>query len=94
VSIDLSAYALSSDVSGVIDTVSSNSASWGQGGVDSATVSAIASSYAESAASGKQDSSAMTAYQLSGDYAYNSALSAYQPSGDYIYASSLGTGTI
>ena len=43
----LSSYALSSDVSGVIDTVSSNSASWGQGGVDSATVSAIASSYAD-----------------------------------------------
>lgn len=31
VSIDLSAYALSSDVSGVIDTVSTNSASWGGG---------------------------------------------------------------
>jgi hypothetical protein len=34
-----------------VDTVSSNSATWGQGGVDSATVSAIASSYAESAVS-------------------------------------------
>lgn len=44
----LSSYALSADVSGVIDTVSSNSASWaGGGGVDSATVSAIASSYAD-----------------------------------------------
>ena len=43
------------------DTVSANSASWG-GGVDSGTVSAIASSYAESAASSKQDSSAMSAY--------------------------------
>lgn len=32
VSINLSAYALSSDVSGVIDTVSTNSASWGGGG--------------------------------------------------------------
>jgi hypothetical protein len=56
----MSAYALSSDVSGVIDTVSSNSASWGGGGgggVDSATVSAIASSYAESAVS-----------SVSGDY--------------------------
>lgn len=41
-----------------------------------------------------QQASAMTAYQLSGDYAYNSALSAYQPSGDYIYASALGTGEI
>ena len=61
----MSAYALSSNVSGVIDTVSSNSASWGQGGVDSATVSAIASSYAESAASSKADSSALSAYALS-----------------------------
>lgn len=32
---------------GVVGTVSSNSASWGQGGVDSATVSSIASSYAQ-----------------------------------------------
>ena len=31
----------------VVDTVSANSASWGQGGVDSATVSSIASSYAQ-----------------------------------------------
>lgn len=52
---------VSSVVSSVIDTVSSNSASWGGGGgggVDSATVSAIASSYAESAVSGKLDASA------------------------------------
>lgn len=52
---------VSSVVSGVIDTVSSNSASWGGGGgggVDSATVSAIASSYAESAVSSKLDASA------------------------------------
>jgi hypothetical protein len=48
---------------------------------DSASVSAIASSYAESAVSGKQDASAMTAYQPAGDY---------QPSGDYIYVSALG----
>lgn len=34
----------------------------GGGGTDPATVSAIASSYAESAASGKQDTTAMTAY--------------------------------
>lgn len=63
----MSAYALSSDVSGVIDTVSANSASWGQGGVDSATVSSIASSYAESAASSKMDTSAMSSYALSAD---------------------------
>lgn len=41
-----------SAVDNVTNTVSSNSATWGQGGVDSATVSAIASSYAESAVSG------------------------------------------
>ena len=49
--------------------------------------------------SGKQDASAMTAYQLSGDYAYNSSLAdyqpvtgmtAYQPVGTYIYESALG----
>lgn len=106
VSIDLSAYALSSDVSGVIDTVSTNSASWGQGGVDSATVSAIASSYAESAASGKLDSSASSSFYTTANesgfitgvdlspYQTTAGMSAYQPSGDYIYASSLGTGNI
>ena len=40
-----------SDWNGVVNTVSTNSAAWGQGGVDSATVSAIASDYAESAIS-------------------------------------------
>ena len=45
----------------VYDTVSGNSASWvGGGGIDSATCSAIASSYAESAASGKLDESAFS----------------------------------
>lgn len=48
---------------------------------DEATVSGIASAYAESAVSSKQDASAMTAYQPAGDY---------QPSGDYIYVSALG----
>lgn len=52
------------DISGVIDTVSSNSATWGQGGIDSATCSSIASSYAESAASGKLDTTAFN----SGDF--------------------------
>ena len=46
------------NITSVYDTVSANSASWGQGGVDSATVSSIASSYAESAASSKLDASA------------------------------------
>lgn len=59
--------AWASSVSGVVNTVSSNSATWGQGGVDSATVSAIASSYAESAASGKADSSSLSSYALSSD---------------------------
>lgn len=63
----LSSYALSADVSSTIDTVSSNSASWGGGGVDSATVSAIASSYAESAVSSKADSSSLSSYALSAD---------------------------
>lgn len=46
------------DISGVIDTVSSNSATWGgAGGIDSATCSAIASAYAGSAVS-----------SVSGDY--------------------------
>ena len=52
------------DISGVIDTVSSNSATWGQGGVDSATVSAIASAYVESGVSSKLDTTAFN----SGDF--------------------------
>lgn len=48
-----------SAVDNVTNTVATNSASWGQGGVDSATVSSIASSYAKSAASGKLDASAI-----------------------------------
>lgn len=48
-----------------VDTIANNSATWGQGGVDSATVSSIASSYAQSAASGKADSSALSSYALS-----------------------------
>lgn len=43
------------------------SAIGGAGGVNSATVSAIASSYAESAVSGKADSSALSSYALSSD---------------------------
>lgn len=51
---------------------------------DEATVSSIASAYAESAASSKQDASAMTAYQEV------SGMTAYQPVGVYIYESALG----
>lgn len=72
----MSAYALSSDVSSVIDTVSANSASWAGGGVDSATVSAIASAYVESGVSGKQD--AIT-------YGYsNNKISSIDGSGIYV----------
>ena len=58
-----SAWTAESDVNGnsisaCIDTVSANSATWGAGGVDSATVSAIASSYVESGVSSKLDESA------------------------------------
>lgn len=44
--------AWNSALTGVSSTVANNSASWGQGGVAPATVSAIASAYAESAVSG------------------------------------------
>ena len=44
-----------------------SAAATGGGGVDSATVSAIASSYAESAVSSKADSSALSSYALSSD---------------------------
>lgn len=37
------------DITSVYDTVSANSAAWGQGGADSSAMSAIASAYAESA---------------------------------------------
>lgn len=61
------------------------------GGIDSATVSAIASAYVESGVSGKMDSSASSQFQPSGDYAYNSSLTGYQPTGDYAYNSSLSS---
>lgn len=53
-----------SDWNGVVNTVSTNSASWAEGGVDSATVSAIASDYAESAASGKLDTTAFNSAEF------------------------------
>ena len=59
------------------------------GNIDSATVSAIASSYVVSGVSGKMDSSASSQFQPSGDYAYTSSLTGYQPTGDYAYNSSL-----
>ena len=53
-----------SAVDNVTNTVATNSASWGQGGVSPVTVSSIASSYAQSAASSKLDTTAFN----SGDF--------------------------
>jgi hypothetical protein len=79
---EITMYSSTADTTGtgIMSSIRAISAA-ATGGVDSATVSAIASSYAESAVSGKQDASAMTAYQPAGNY---------QPSGDYIYVSALG----
>jgi hypothetical protein len=68
---DTTGIGLVSSIRNLSSTVSSNSASWGGGGVDSATVSSIASSiassYAVSAVSSKADSSALSSYALSAD---------------------------
>ena len=77
------------------------------GNLNSAQVSAIASSYAESAVSSlsgsissKLDASASSMFQISGDYAYNSSVSSkldvtasslFAPSGDYAYNSALSS---
>lgn len=58
---------------GLVSSIKAISAAATGGGVDSATVSAIASSYAESAASGKLDSSA------SGNFVVNSAMTSWIP---------------
>ena len=55
---DVAELAWKSAVDNVTNTVATNSASWGQGGVSPVTVSSIASSYAESAASSKLDTTA------------------------------------
>jgi hypothetical protein len=79
---EITMYSSTADTTGtgIMSSIRAISAA-ATGGVDSATVSAIASSYAESAVSGKQDASAMTAYQPAGNY---------QTAGDYIYVSALG----
>ena len=76
-----------------VNTVANNSASWG-GGVDSATVSAIASGYAESAVSSKADSSSLSSYALSADVSgcidtvsANSATWGGGATGDYVETS-------
>lgn len=80
-----------SAVDNVTNTVAVNSAHWGQGGVDSATVSAIASGYASS----KADSSALSSYALSADVSStidtvssNSASWGGGATGDYLEKSS------
>lgn len=88
---------------GLVSSVKAISAA-ATGGVESTTVSAIASAYAESAASGKLDSSASSMfqpsgkYQTAGDYAYNSSVSSkldasassqFAPSGNYADKSAL-----
>lgn len=65
--VDLTPYQLTADMSGYYTTANES------GYVDSA--------YVDGQVSGKQDASAMTAYQPAGNY---------QPSGDYIYVSALG----
>ena len=90
---------------GLVSSIKAISAA-ATGGVDSATVSAIASAYAESAASGKLDNSASSMfqpsgkYQTAGDYAYNSSVSSkldasassqFAPSGNYADKSALSS---
>lgn len=90
---------------GLVSSIKAISAA-ATGGVDSATVSAIASAYAESAASVKLDSSASSMfqpsgqYQTAGDYAYNSSVSSkldasassqFAPSGNYADKSALSS---
>lgn len=90
---------------GLVSSIKAISAA-ATGGVDSATVSAIASAYAESAASGKLDNSASSMfqpsgkYQTAGDYAYNSSVSSkldasassqFAPSGNYTDKSALSS---
>lgn len=66
-------YAYNSSLSGYIPTSESSKYVTSLAGY-------ATESYVDSAVSGKQDASAMTAYQLSGDYAYNSAVSGKQDS--------------
>ena len=101
---EITMYSGTADTSGtgIMSSIRAISAA-ATGGVDSATVSAIASSYAESAASSKLDESAtadfystsnpsgfITGVDLS-DYQPTSAMTAYQVSGDYAFNSSLSS---
>lgn len=86
-----------SAVDNVTNTVAMHSAEWGQGGVSPATVSSIASSYANSAASSKLDTTAfstvsgtfLTAHQDLSDYQTVAGMTAYQPVGNYMTADAL-----
>jgi hypothetical protein len=61
------------DAEDKISAINGSAIAGGAGGVDSATVSAIASSYAESAVSGKADSSALSSYVPYSSLEYNTA---------------------
>jgi hypothetical protein len=86
-----------SAVDSVTNTVAVNSADWGQGGMSPVTVSSIASSYANSAASSKLDTTAfgtvsgtfLTAHQDLSDYQTVAGMTAYQPVGNYMAADAL-----
>lgn len=80
-------------LTGVYDTVSSNSATWGGGGIDSATCSAIASSYAESAVSSKADSSALSSYVPYSSLEYNTASAISGINGSALAGTTYSAGT-
>lgn len=71
----------------VYDTVSANSASWGGGGgVDSATVSAIASAYVESGVSSKLDTTAQVVTSIGESYPATGGTFISQINGTNIFA--------
>lgn len=86
-----------SAVDNVTNTVSMHSADWEQGGMSPVAVSSIASSYANSAASSKLDTTAfstvsgtfLTAHQDLSDYQTVAGMTAYQPVGNYMTADAL-----
>ena len=70
---EITMYSGTADTTGTGIMSSIRALSANAGGVDSATVSAIASSYAESAVSGKADSSALSSYVPYSSLEYNTA---------------------
>ena len=75
-------YNSADKITGVNGSAFAGGSGGGGSGVDPEQVSAIASAYADSAASGKLDKSASALFQPSGDY---------QTAGDYAYNSSLSS---